>query len=254
MLISFYFRLVELQRLTFSALGSREIMKEKDRAKEVEFLCLLACVYNESFYFAFNIMREILIKSPESNRCWNLLCYIISKADDFRHSRFLLRLSRKHPDSLPLTILNGHNCLVAGTYKFSVAEYSQAFKHAENEPLIPLMLGLTYTHMACQKFSGNKSSLVITATAFLNIYLEMRKECQESFYNLGRAMHQLNLLPQAIFYYKKALQMPIPSFSWKGPDLNLTKEVAFNLSLIYKKSGNLDLARMYIKKYITYDD
>ncbi|MCL4131600.1 UNVERIFIED_CONTAM: hypothetical protein GTU68_040013 [Idotea baltica] len=228
-------------------------MKDKDRAKEVEFFCLLACIYNESFYFAFNIMREIVIKSPENNRSWNLLCFIISKADDFRHNRFLLRLTHKHPDSLPLTILNGHNCLVSGTYKFSVAEYSQAFKNASNDPLVPLMLGLIYTHMACQKFSGNKNSLVVTATAFLTTYLEMRSECQESYYNLGRAMHQLNLLPQAVFYYKKALSMPVPDTTVDGPDLNLVREIVFNLSLIYKKSGNLDLVRYYINKYIRYD-
>ncbi|KAK3881600.1 hypothetical protein Pcinc_013982 [Petrolisthes cinctipes] len=125
-------RFEELERMTFSALGSKEFMRDKERAREIEFMCLLACIYNDSSYFAYNIMRELVIKNPESNRCWNLLNLIISKADDFRHNRFLLRLTHKHPDLVALGLLNGHNCLVAGTYKYSLAEYTQAFKQDKN--------------------------------------------------------------------------------------------------------------------------
>ncbi|KAK4321495.1 hypothetical protein Pmani_007691 [Petrolisthes manimaculis] len=235
-------RFEELERMTFSALGSKEFMRDKERAREIEFMCLLACIYNDSSYFAYNIMRELVIKNPESNRCWNLLNLIISKADDFRHNRFLLRLTHKHPDLVALGLLNGHNCLVAGTYKYSLAEYTQAFKQDKSNPIIPLMLGLTFTHMACQKFSGKKHSLVVQALAFLNTYVEMRGECQESMYNLGRAHHQLNLLPQAIHYYKLGLECPPaeepPEETPDGPRLDLSREIAFNLSLIYQNSGS----------------
>ncbi|KAK3864729.1 hypothetical protein Pcinc_029589 [Petrolisthes cinctipes] len=227
-------RFEELERMTFSALGSKEFMRDKERAREMEFMCLLACIYNDSSYFAYNIMRELVIKNPESNRCWNLLNLIISKADDFRHNRFLLRLTHKHPDLVALGLLNGHNCLVAGTYKYSLAEYTQVFKQDKSNPIIPLMLGLTFTHMACQKFSGKKHSLVVQALAFLNTYVEMRGECQESMYNLGRAHHQLNLLPQAVHYYKLALECPPVEETPDGPRLDLSREIAFNLALIYQ--------------------
>nr|XP_053634455.1 general transcription factor 3C polypeptide 3-like isoform X2 [Cherax quadricarinatus] len=243
-------RFEELERMTFSALGSKEFMREKERAREIEFMCLLACIYNDSSYYAYNIMRELVIKKPENKRCWNLLNLIISKADDFRHNRFLLRLTHKHPDLVALGLLNGHNCLVAGTYKYSLAEYTQAFKQDPLNPLIPLMLGLTFTHMACQKFSGKKHSLVVQACAFLNTYVEMRGECQESMYNLGRAFHQLNLLPQAIHYYKLALDCPTVEEPPGGPRLDLSREIAFNLALIYQNSGSPNLARMYMYKYI----
>ena len=45
------------------------------------------------------------------------------------------------------------------------------------------------------------------ACSFLNTYLHLRGRCQESYYNLGRAMHQLGLLPAALHYYKKALDL-----------------------------------------------
>ena len=36
-----------------------------------------------------------------------------------------------------------------------------AFKQEPKNPLVALMLGLTFTHMACQKFSAKKHSLVV---------------------------------------------------------------------------------------------
>ena len=170
----------------------------------------------------------------------------------------------RRPDNLALGILNGHNCLVAGTYKYSLGEYMSAFKQDRgNNPLIALMLGLTFVHMACQKFSARKHSLVVQACAFLNTYVKLRGKCQETFYNLGRAMHQLGILPAALHYYKKALEVgPIiktdssageTSDSIKSQKSNiydLSRETAHNIALIYQSSGNKDLARMYLHKYI----
>ena len=71
---------------------------------------------------------------------------------------------------------------------------------------------------------------------------------QEVNYNLGRAMHQLNLLPAALFYYKKALALG-PSVPG-DPLFDLKAEIAFNISLIYQASSNPELARHYTRKYI----
>ena len=193
--------------------------------------------------------------------------YFISRAEDLRHNRFLMRFMSRRPDSLALGILNGHNCLVAGTYKYSLGEYMSAFKQDRgNNPLVALMLGLTFVHMACQKFSARKHSLVVQACAFLNTYVKLRGKCQESYYNLGRAMHQLGLLPAALHYYKKALEVgPIineqrgkecegdSNISAKGPANNLydlSRETAHNVALIYQSSGSKELARMYLHKYV----
>ena len=63
-------------------------------------------------------------------------------------------------------------------------------------------------------------------------------------------MHQLNLLPAALFYYKKALELG-PSVTDSSETLfDLKHEIAFNISLIYQSSGNHELARMYTEKYI----
>ena len=77
-------------------------------------------------------------------------------------------------------------------------------------------------------------------------------------------MHQLGLLPAALHYYKKALEVgPIIKYggekkSSKGGDekqsdhnlYDLSRETAHNVALIYQGSGSKDLARMYLQKYI----
>lgn len=123
-----------------------------------------------------------------------------------------------------------------------------AFKSDSDNPLVALMLGLTFCHMACQKFSAKKHSLVVQACSFLNTYRSLRGDCQEVHYNLGRSMHQLGLLPAALYYYKKGLEI--------GPNIDkemfdLSKEIAFNISLIYSSSGNTQIARYYTEKYIS---
>jgi len=242
-------RFVELQRITFSALGSPVFAKKAEIIKECEFLCLLASFFNGDSYHAYNLVRELVVKNVDKSSVWNLFNLVIMRADDVRHNRFLMRLMSRNPDNPALGILNGHNCLVAGTYKYSLGEYMSAFKADSNNPLTALMLGLTFCHMACQKFSAKKHSLVVQACAFLNTYRMLRGPCQEVCFNLGRAMHQLSLLPAALYYYKQGLELG-PSVGDDGGIFDLSREIAFNMSLIYQGAGNLHLARMYTEKYI----
>ena len=74
---------------------------------------------------------------------------------------------------------------------------------------------------------------------------------QEVNYNMGRLLHQLGLFPKAIYYYKIVLESPVPELVEKNSNLlDLKKEAAFNLHLIYLSCENNDLARMYLENYI----
>ena len=203
------------------------------------------------------------------------------KGDDIRYNRFLMRLLLKNPDNLPLCILNGHACVASGTYKYALGndfacrfnyvvivtyfaffpfnadEYLFALKLETDNPLFTLLAAIVLIQLACQKFSTGKHSLVTQATAFFDAYLRTRGECQEVYYNIGRGMHQLGLLPQAIHYYKKALGCPPSVTKGKYAQVfDLSREVAFNLSLIYRAADpaglEVDVARMYLDKYITF--
>lgn len=47
--------------------------------------------------------------------------------------------------------------------------------------------------------------------SFLWRYVERRGHCQESMYNVGRALHQMGLTHLAVHYYQTALTFPTPS-------------------------------------------
>lgn len=94
----------------------------------------------------------------------------------------------------------------------------------------------------------------IPAIAFLKKYSQLRNEDgeQETFYNMGRAFHQIGLLPAAVQFYKLVLDKDPGDLIKKNSYLlDLRKEAAFNLHLIYLQSENYLLARMYLENYIT---
>ncbi|MED6292133.1 General transcription factor IIIC, polypeptide 3 [Characodon lateralis] len=106
--------------------------------------------------------------------------------------------------------------------------------------------------MASQKYVAKRHAVLLQGFSFLWRYVELRGECQESMYNLGRALHQMGLTHLAIHYYQKALSLP----AWKLdgiPDdqVDLRREIAFNLSLLYQASGNMEVARQLIRTYCT---
>ena len=88
---------------------------------------------------------------------------------------------------------------------------------------------------------------------------------QEALYNLARAYHHVGLITLAATYYEKVLSIhqkdhPIPKLPNDGPEAmddlkpgycDLRREAAYNLHIIYKSSGAMDLARQVLKDHCT---
>ncbi|XP_071447733.1 general transcription factor 3C polypeptide 3 [Hetaerina americana] len=167
--------------------------------------------------------------------------------------------NRSNPSISPtcleaLALIHAHNCLISGTYKYALFEYTTLYR-SNKSPLVPLLISFSLVHMACQKFTVNKHSLVVQAVALFSEYSKLRHcDCkQEIQYNLGRIMHQLGLFPLAIYHYRQALACtpPIPSnVTPQTPTLDLRMEIAYNLHLIYKRTGARELARAVLEKHI----
>ncbi|KAL8572519.1 hypothetical protein ACOMHN_019558 [Nucella lapillus] len=239
----------ELAEVTLLGLTCPAFTSNPVKNKDAEFLCLNVCMMTKRGHYAYNFIKEMCMKDPENIQAWNLFNQSLIYSCDIRHHRFCLRRLIQWPDHLALGILNGHNSVQNGGYRCALGEYMSVFQRIPTDPLINLCIGLCYFHLSCQKFTSRKDWLILEGIAFMNTYLDLRGKCQEAYYNLGRAMQQLDLAYAAVYYYKKALSLP-PVIEDKDGTFDLSREIAFNLSLIYRKSGNMDLARLCIEKYI----
>lgn len=238
-----------LQRICFSALTSKRFEK---RNSHIMFLCLVSCIHNNDSFYGYNIVREI-VKVCQRSNSWNLLNIVIQKAEDSRHNRFIMRLLGREDAFSHLHIMHANNCLVSGTYTYALNDYISLFRVTPNA-LLALLISVTLLQMACQKNSSKKNQLVIQAIAFFKKYAQLRgiQGQQEANYNIARAFHQIGMLPTAVHYYKLVLYSDPGNLVKQNEKLlDLKKEAAFNLHLIYLQSENLHLARMYLEDYIT---
>lgn len=148
-------------------------------------------------------------------------------------------------------MLVGNYCLMSNSYKYALNHYSMLNKKV-NSPLITLLLSIIYTQIASQKYSNRKQQLVVQSIAYMENYRKMREPeaLQEVFYNTGRLYHQVGMLPMAKWNYEQALEVKNSLIDKYPQYLCLRREIAFNLHLIYKSSGNRVMARKYLYDYI----
>ena len=159
----------------------------QERSYELEFVCLIAGILNKNATFSYYIARGHIIKGLNNSRVWNLMNQVISVSQDVKHNRFCIRLAMKQPDNLALCQLNGHNALMAGSYKHALGEYFMCVRLQPLNPLHHLMVAVCYNHFVCQKFSSHRHMLTTQAVAFFNHYKLLRGPHHETFYNIGRS-------------------------------------------------------------------
>ncbi|XP_034072777.1 general transcription factor 3C polypeptide 3 [Gymnodraco acuticeps] len=243
-------RYEESELLVESAMEFYSFYDNKPRRKELEFFGLSATILDHNYYKAYNYIRLMLMENRDQPQLWNIFNQLTITSQHQRHHRFCLRLLLKHPDNHALCFLCGHNAMVSGSFKHALGQYVQAFQTHPDTPLHSLCVGLTFFHMASQKYVAKRHALVLQGFSFLWRYVELRGVCQESMYNLGRALHQMGLTYLAIHYYQKALELPAQKLEGIPDDqVDLSREIAFNLSLIYQASGNMNMAQQIIKTH-----
>uniref|UniRef100_A0A8C7LG56 Ral transcription factor IIIC subunit 3 n=1 Tax=Oncorhynchus kisutch TaxID=8019 RepID=A0A8C7LG56_ONCKI len=242
--------LIEAELLVDSSLEFYSFYDVK--RKELEFFGLSAAFLDHNYRKAYDYIRLTLMEKQEWPMLWNVFNQVTLHSQDVRHHRFCLRLMMKNPDNHALCVLSGHNALVSGSFKHALGQYVQAFRSNPDEPLYSLCVGLTFFHMASQKFVVKRHPLILQGFSFLWRYVEQRGPCQESMYNLGRALQQMGLAHLAIHYYHKALSFPPLTLEGIADDqVDLRREIAFNLSIIYQASGNTEMVRHLINTYCT---
>lgn len=235
-----------LQTLTSSLYLSFKFVSKR---KELRMAIMIACLMNNDCELGFDLAREIIHQGKIcSQRIWNILNICSFRAEYSRIHKFLIRYLKKHPNEDRAVMLYANNCFLAGTYKYALNDYALLYEKYKT-PLLALLVALNMMFISCQKYSTNKHALMLQVIAFLAKYENLRgfEAAQEVNYNIGRLFHQLEMLPQAIFYYKKALNSQSSILS---DMFDLKCDIAYNLHLIYLNSGQPLIANMYLQKYI----
>lgn len=192
-------------------------------------------------------IAHVVSQRPRNIAVWNLYYSIVCRLGiqhfDSLRTPFV-RMLLQNPDSLPLLLLVGHQCAANRDMGVALAEYLHAFRKSPKDPLISLLIGVSYLTMVMQKNTLNRHQVALRAFTFLSQYYRLRGErppifdnhsptvkkeladsdatvkCgtearqsgssgffedQERNYNMGRAYHQIGLVHLAVPYYERVL-------------------------------------------------
>ncbi|CAG9796410.1 unnamed protein product [Diatraea saccharalis] len=235
-----------MQRLCYGAIMSKALAPHR---KNLEFLCFQSCLLNSDYYNAMKFIREITQKN-RSPRTWTLLNFVLSAAGEYSQIKFLYRLFDKDT-SMVKNLFLGNNFLTSGRYLVAL-KYFLEYHEQCKEPISALLIAISNLVMAAQRTMDKHHNLIVQGLCYMMIYNELRKCSAESNYNIGRAFHMLNINNLAIEYYEKVLNSdPISKCSQHGI-IDLKKEAAYNLILLYK-GHSPQMARRYLTKYLVID-
>ncbi|XP_042466312.1 general transcription factor 3C polypeptide 3-like [Zingiber officinale] len=215
----------------------------------------------------YDYVRYIVQQHPHSVAAWNCYNKVISRFDSHfaRHTKFLLHMRVEQKDCVMPMVIHGNQFTMISQHQAAAAEYLEAYKVQPESPLINLCAGTALINLALGFRLQKKHDCIAQGFAFLYNYLDISNDSQEALYNVARAYHHVGLVTLAASYYEKVLAMhvkdyPIPKLPYEDSNLaankkpghcNLHREAAYNLHLLYKKSGAKDLARQVLKRYCT---
>lgn len=214
----------------------------------------------------YNYARYIVRTHPYSIGAWNCYYKVVSRLE-FRlspHQKFMLRTRHKLPNCVPPIIISGNQFTATRQHQAAAREYLEAYKLDPENPLINLCVGTALVNLALGHRLHQKHRCILQAMAFFCNYQRICKNSQECLYNIARAYHHVGLVTLAVTYYEKVLSieqkdLPLPKLPNESSTAvlgtqdsgycNLQREAAYNVHLIYKKSGAVDLARQILKNY-----
>ncbi|EHB14755.1 General transcription factor 3C polypeptide 3 [Heterocephalus glaber] len=166
--------------LADSSLEYYSFYDDRRKRKELEYFGQSAAILDKNFRKAYNYKRIMVMENVNGLQLWSSFNQVTMHSQDVLHHHSCLRLMLKNSDKRALCGLNGHNVCLSGNFQHALAQYVQAFHARCDEPLYNMCIGLTFIHMASQKFLLKRHTLIVQGFAFLNRYLSLRRQCQES--------------------------------------------------------------------------
>ncbi|ORZ30704.1 hypothetical protein BCR44DRAFT_148624, partial [Catenaria anguillulae PL171] len=151
-----------------------------------------------------------------------------------------------------LLTLYGHILSCAASYLPAITHYVRAYALSPTDPMVNFALGSAYLHRAMQRKSDNRHLQIAQGLAFMFRYAEYATHPKVLvMYNLGRAFHQIGLVPLASRYYRLALEESASEVDVEDEVRRYARYAAYNLALVYQQSNSVVLARRIMQEYLT---
>ncbi|CAN6707718.1 unnamed protein product [Malus baccata var. baccata] len=198
-------------------------------------------------------VKYIVDQHPYNNATWNCYYKVITRLDDWyaRHYKFLRNKRDKLRDCAPPSLIFRHHFTKKSRHQDAAREYLEAYKLLPENPLINLCVGTALINLSLGHRLQNRHQCVVQGLAFLHNNLQLYEFSQEAFYNVARAYNHVGLVTLAAWHYDKVLAMQVKDYRMQKLPHEKPEEAAYNLHLIYKKSGVVDLARTILRDHCT---
>ncbi|PIK47914.1 hypothetical protein BSL78_15214 [Apostichopus japonicus] len=191
-------RYQDMVDITQSAVNNEKLRDFHDRKELVnlEFLLVLSQFFNGEYRACYSVLRNMTKKYADNNRFMNFFSLVTNLSNERKHYRYCLRMTIKiFPDNFAFCYLNGCNAMVRGSYKHALGEFVIALRQNVEAPYPNFCIGLCFFHLANQKFIDKRHSVILQGFAFMKRYEKYRGACQETYYNIGRALHGVETIP-----------------------------------------------------------
>ncbi|CAI0627739.1 unnamed protein product [Linum tenue] len=268
-----YWEALEIISLTRKLASSNKLPTEK--RQELQSLAAQISYYTADPKHSLDCVKSVVQQRPYSFAAWNCFYKITSRLEKTFPRKFLRYMRAKYKDCVPPIVISGHQFTAGSLHQDASREYLEAYKLLPENPLVNLCAGTALINLALGFRLQNKHQCVAQGLAFLHNNLRLTSgKSQEALYNIARGYQQVGMSTLAVAYYEKVLSMsekdyPIPKHrneenveegssnnttveeAAAGGYRDLRREAAYNLHLIYMKSGAVDLARQVLKTHCT---
>lgn len=260
--------------LTVNVLAKKH--PNKERRDTMKLYLADCCCRLGDFSNALRNIKGPAEQWPHSAHVWNIFTKITLGVGGLRQtSKYIMGMRKRFPESLPLSLLSGHIYMQNHQYGHAMGEYMHAYRLDQSEPVVKLCISNLFANYACATKSDRDLALT-HAFAWMQEYGRTAQNPIEASYNAGRIAHQCSLLHLAVPLYKEALwhhdqqsldnmeklelddgtisnfATSMKSSKQSESTRDLSREAAFNLALLFRESGALELARDVMRRYLVF--
>merc|ERR1712130_190045 len=148
-------------------------------------------------------------------------------------------------------LILGHSSFSKNSYDIAANTYSHILAKHKHSPFMHLIMSITFLQHAMKRTTKSSKYFVsIQGIAFMKRYVKLSQNNCQSLYNLARAFHLFGLFACAQTLYQKIINRIKYSEQRDKLTNPIRRYCAYNLSKIYHRSGQHQLAIQTLRENI----